>query len=84
MSIHTELLEMTPDAQRQYIDACAVFEALEEAEREAMQVRGGMYWHKGPASRPDIPYLVRTSSAGVETSLGVRSAETTGIYDRFV
>ena len=51
MVIRTELLELPPSAQRQYIDACAVFEALEEAEAEALQVRGGMVfrgYYKSP------------------------------------
>jgi hypothetical protein len=36
---------------RQYIDAVSVFEALEEAQEEAAQVRGGMYWHAGPSGQ---------------------------------
>lgn len=68
---------------RQYIDALATFEAYEEAQLEAAQVRGGMYWHKGPASAPDESYLVRTSASGSEKSLGVRSAETEALYNNF-
>ena len=60
-----------------------VFEALEEAQGEASQVRGGMYWHAGPASSPQNQYLVRTTPAGVETSLGPRAPETEAIYERF-
>ena len=60
-----------------------VFEALEEAQDEASQVRGGMYWHAGPASSPQNQYLVRTTPAGAETSLGPRAPETEAIYERF-
>ena len=75
--------ELSPSITRQTIDAVAVFEALEEATLEAAQVRGGMYWHAGPASAPDKKYLVRTTPAGAETSLGPRTPETQAIYDKF-
>ncbi|MDZ4360082.1 MAG: GSU2403 family nucleotidyltransferase fold protein, partial [Variovorax sp.] len=78
------MLELRATAARQYIDAVSVFEALEEALIEAAQVRGGMYWHKGSASAPEDPYLVRTTPTGGETSLGVRSAKTEEIYARFI
>ena len=76
-------LERSADATRQYIDAVATFEAHEEAAAEANQVRGGMYWHKGPASAPEQSYLVRTSSSGAEKSLGPRSTQTLAMYDSF-
>lgn len=78
------MLELSPAITRQYIDAVAVFDALAEAAQEAAQVRGGMYWHAGPASSPESKYLVRTSPAGAETSLGPRTPETQAIYDKFM
>jgi len=75
--------ELSADAVRQYIDAVAAFEALEEARKEADQVRGGMYWHKGPVAGPSHDYLVRTTAGGSEKSLGRRSAQTEAIYDAF-
>ena len=78
------MLELSPAITRQYIDAVAVFDALAEATEEAAQVRGGMYWHAGPASAPESKYLVRTSPAGAETSLGPRTPETQAIYDKFM
>ncbi len=78
------MLELRANTARQYIDSVAVFEAHEDALSEAAQVRGGMYWHKGPASAPEASYLVRTTPSGGETSLGPRSAETEGICARFV
>ena len=77
------MLETSASMSRQYIDAVAVFEALEEALDEAAQVRGGMYWHAGPPPSPDAKYLVRTTPAGAETSLGPRTAELDAIYARF-
>jgi hypothetical protein len=77
------MLEISSAIARQYIDAVATFEALEEAQEEAAQVRGGMYWHAGPPSSPDAKYLVRTTPAGAETSLGARTPETIAIFDRF-
>jgi len=78
------MLELKPDQTRQYIDAVAVFEALEEARAEAKNTEGGMYWHAGPASNPAAQYLVRTSRTGAEKSLGARSADTEQIYERFM
>ena len=75
--------ELSSAITRQYIDAVAVFDALAEATFEAAHVRGGMYWHAGPASSPDSKYLVRTTPAGAETSLGARTPETQAIYDKF-
>ncbi|MCS4511438.1 GSU2403 family nucleotidyltransferase fold protein [Xylophilus ampelinus] len=77
------MIETSPAIARQYTDAVSVFEALEEAQAEADQVRGGMYWHAGPTAAPDSRYLVRTTPAGAETSLGARSPETEAIYQRF-
>ncbi len=77
------MLELRPNAARQYIDSVSVFEAHEEALAEAAQVRGGMYWHKGPPSAPEAAYLVRTSPSGGEKSLGLRTSETELIHDRF-
>ncbi|WP_404302897.1 GSU2403 family nucleotidyltransferase fold protein [Alicycliphilus denitrificans] len=76
--------EINPTAARQYIDAVATFEAWEEARQEAAQVRGGMYWHAGPPAAPHARYLVRTTPAGAETSLGPQTPETQVMYDRFM
>jgi hypothetical protein len=77
------MLETSATIARQYIDAVSTFEALEEAQDEAAQVRGGMYWHAGPVSSPEAKYLVRTTPAGAETSLGPRTPENEAIYERF-
>lgn len=77
------MLERQADATRQYIDSVATYEAYEEALAEASKVRGGMYWHKGPAASPENAYLVRTSASGSEKSLGPRSPETEAIYTSF-
>ena len=75
--------EISATVARQTIDAIATFEALEDAQLEAAQVRGGMYWHAGPPASPEAKYLVRTTPAGAETSLGAHSPETVAIFDRF-
>ena len=77
------MLEASATIARQYIDAVSTFEALEEAQEEAAQVRGGMYWHAGPASAPEAKYLVRTTPAGAEASLGARTPDTEAMYERF-
>lgn len=81
---NTLLLELTDDTMRQYIDATAVFSALEEAREQAAQVRGGMYWHKGSPHTPEKEYLVRTNTAGAEKSLGSRSSDTEQVYAAFM
>lgn len=78
------MLEVSSSVARQYIDAIAVFEALEEALRDAELVRGGMYWHAGPPANPEAKYLVRTTPAGAETSLGKHTPETQAMYDNFI
>ena len=75
--------ELNASQARQYIDALAVFEAHEEARSQADQLRGGMYWHKGPARAPELSYLIRTQTGGGEKSLGPRNAETEQIYRQF-
>lgn len=77
MKFDFENLELPPDAARQYIDASAAFTALERAQAEAQQVRGGMVWSS------DGKYLVRTSPAGAQKSLGPRSAQTEAMHAAF-
>lgn len=72
-------IELPEDAQRQYIDARAVFTAWEDAKKSAAEVRGGMHWQ----SKSGHDYLFRTSVRGAQKSLGPRSAETEQIYENF-
>ena len=78
MSESPSLIPINNDVARQYIDARQAFLALRDAQRDARQVRGGMYWH----SRSDS--LTRTSTYGTEKSLGRRSLETEKIYVDFM
>lgn len=73
-----EYLPLSNLAARQYIDARQTYLALREAHADALQVRGGMYWHSQSDS------LIRTSAHGSEKSLGKRSFETTTIYQNFI
>lgn len=68
------------DARRQYIDARATFEALEQAQAQAAGVRGGMYWK----TQGGADYLVRSSARNAQKSLGPRSVETEAIYASFM
>ena len=78
MSGSPSYIPINNDAARQYIDARQAFLALRDAQRDARQVRGGMYWH----SRSDS--LTRTSTYGTEKSLGRRSLKTEKIYVDFM
>jgi len=72
-------LENSGDAQRQYIDAVAVFTAWEAARKNAAEVRGGMLWK----SQNGNDYLIRTSTNNSQKSLGPRSEETEAIFKKF-
>jgi hypothetical protein len=67
------------DARRQYIDAKSVFSSWEESVRNAAEVRGGMYWKRQGKGE----YLIRTSAANAQKSLGPRSPETEAIFEKF-
>ncbi len=73
------LMELGEDAHRQYIDARAVYTAWEDARKAAAEVRGGMYWQ----TKGGRDYLIRTSTANAQKSLGPRSGETEEMYKRF-
>jgi hypothetical protein len=73
-------LNLSDDAKRQYIDAQSVFTALEEAQNEAVQVRGGMHWKKQNGN----DYLIRSSAKNSQKSLGRRSEETIAIFEKFI
>lgn len=72
-------VDIGDSAKRQYIDARSSFELWEAALSAASEVRGGMYWKC--SAKAD--YLIRTSPTNSQKSLGVRSAETEAIYERF-
>lgn len=73
------LIDLPHAAARQYIDASAVFTALEEALQDAAQHRGTLFWREIKGRE----YLIRGNSAGGQTSLGPRSSETEAIHERF-
>lgn len=56
-------LELGDSQKRQYIDAVAVFDALELAQKEAKTVRGNLFWRE----QADRKYLIRMTSAGGQT-----------------
>lgn len=73
------LIDIGTDARRQFIDAQSVFTAWEEARKSADDVRGGMYWKR----QGKTDYLIRTSPANTQKSLGPRSEETELLYEKF-
>ena len=75
----SNILELDPDAQRQYIDARAAFVAHELLAKQAATVRGGMVWKHVKGT----DYLVRTSPAGAQKSLGPRTPNAEQIYAEF-
>jgi hypothetical protein len=79
MHFDFETMELPADAARQFIDARAVFIALEQATAAAKEVRGGMVWVKSKGNE----YLARTTSDGRQTGLGRRDEHKEKIYDDF-
>lgn len=73
------LVELQESQLRELINAGATWRALNDARREAAQVRGSMVW-KLSGGRT---YLVRKSAAGAQKSLGPRSPETEAMFDSF-
>lgn len=72
-------INLSDDIKRQYIDAQSVFTALEEAKKEADQVRGGMHWKRQNGN----DYLIRSSAKNSQKSLGRRTKETTAMFEKF-
>ncbi|MGB4116015.1 MAG: GSU2403 family nucleotidyltransferase fold protein [Polaromonas sp.] len=75
-----DFLELTENQSRQYIDAQALIRAHGEALDDAAQVRGSMIWRELRGVR----YLIRTSAASAQKTIGADSADTQAIYDRFM
>lgn len=72
-------IDLTESQKRQYIDAEAVFRAVEQAQAEAQAVRGSMFWREQAGRR----YLIRESAAGAQKSLGPDTPDNQQIHDRF-
>ncbi len=77
IDIETQLLPA--NAIRQYINAKQAFTALRDAEREAKQFRGGMFWREVKGHH----YLIRTTTRSAQTSLGPKNVQTEAIFDKF-
>ncbi len=72
-------LDLSDSQKRQYIDAVAVFDALEAARAEAKTVRGNLFWREQAGRR----YLIRMTSGGGQTSLGGETPENALMHERF-
>jgi hypothetical protein len=78
-TLKSYIQEIDGNAQRQYIDARSVFTALEEARKNAAEVRGGMFWK----TQNGTDYLIRTTTRRGQKSLGPRSEHNETIYREF-
>ena len=72
-------LELSSAQLRQQIDATSAFGALAQAQTEAAQVRGFMFWRDQSAGK----YLIRTTEKGRQSSLGPESEATRAMFDKF-
>ena len=73
-------IELSPDQTRQYIDATAVFTALEQAKKAAMPFRGSMMLRQINGAQ----YIIRTTPTGGQTSLGRLGPENCDVVDNFM
>ncbi|MBI2769194.1 MAG: hypothetical protein HYX47_06210 [Burkholderiales bacterium] len=73
------LVELSESQLRELVNAQAIWRAFTHARREAQQVKGSMSWKQVGNGT----YLIRHSSAGAQTSLGVQDVSTQAIYDSF-
>ena len=74
------IVELTENQSRQYIDAQALMRAHSDALVDAAQVRGSMIWRELRGVR----YLIRTSAASAQKTIGPDTADTQSIYARFM
>lgn len=74
-----DFIELTEDQRRQFIDAEAVFSALETAQEEAWRHRGFMFWREQSGRN----YLIRSWPNTKQNSLGPESDATRKTYQAF-
>jgi hypothetical protein len=75
----SDLIELNEAQRRQLLDAEAVFDALENAEAEALRHRGFMFWREMNGRN----YLVRSTPDGRQKGLGVESETTRRAFEAF-
>lgn len=80
MNLAHLVTENNENQLRQYTDATAVFGAHGRAVKEALTVRGSMFWR----DLRGVRYLIRASAAGAQHSLGKESEQTSAIYASFM
>ena len=72
--------ELSPAQTRQYIDAEAALRAWRDAKRASAEVRGSMFWREVGGRR----YLIRVSTTGAQTSLGLETPQLEKTFSRFM
>ncbi len=80
MTLAHLVTENNENQLRQYTDAASVFSALSSTVKEAATVRGSMFWRE----LRGVTYLIRTSAAGAQRTLGPESEQTQAIFSAFM
>lgn len=80
LNINGLVTENSENQLRQYVDSTSVFRSLVQARKDRQEVRGSMFWRELRGVR----YLIRTSAAGAQRTLGVDGSETQAMYERFM
>lgn len=74
-----QIIELTPNQNRQFIDAETVFLEFLRVRAEQQETRGSMFWREVSGTS----YLIRESSGGAQKSLGPKDAQTELIFEKF-
>lgn len=74
------ITESTENQLRQYTDAAAAFHSTARARKEAAEVRGSMIWR----TLRGVHYLIRTSAAGAQRTIGSDTPDNQAIYAKFM
>ncbi len=72
-------IELTSRQLSQYVDACAVFDALDAAEKRAARFRGTMFVR----TTGNRSYLIRRDTRGQQRSIGPVTEENRGAAEKF-
>ena len=71
--------ELSEQQRHQFLNAEMVFQEYERARAEVLQHRGSMFWRE----QDGRSYLIRMSASSRQKSLGLRSAETEAMHEKF-
>jgi len=76
----SDWVDLNENQLRQMVDSQSLWAAWRQASKAAQQVRGSMFWRE----MRGVKYLIRTTAAGAQTTIGRDTPEDREIYARFI